>query len=89
MVPKLTLIIGGLIWLAVSGLMVSIRSGYDSLPELLTELLAGHARNRVTHAARQESGDEPYRLVREIVDRLLRHDRRDHQRAREQPQCDQ
>jgi len=37
-VAVLSLIIGGLIWLAVSGLMVSLRSGYDSLPELLRRM---------------------------------------------------
>jgi len=37
-VAVLTLIIGGLIWLAVSGLLASVRSGYDSLPELLRRM---------------------------------------------------
>jgi predicted PurR-regulated permease PerM len=37
-VAVLTLIIAGLIWLAVSGLMVSLRNGYDSLPELLRRM---------------------------------------------------
>lgn len=37
-VAVLTFIIGVLIWLAVSGLMVSLRSGYDSLPELLRRM---------------------------------------------------
>jgi len=37
-VAVLSLIIGGLIWLAVSGLLASVRSGYDSLPELLRRM---------------------------------------------------
>jgi predicted PurR-regulated permease PerM len=37
-VAVLTLIIGALVWLAVSGLLASVRSGYDSLPELLRRM---------------------------------------------------
>ncbi|MGQ0587770.1 MAG: AI-2E family transporter [Gammaproteobacteria bacterium] len=39
-VAVLSLIIVVLAWLAVSGLLVSLRSGYDSLPELLQQMAA-------------------------------------------------
>jgi len=37
-VAVLALIIGALIWLAVSGLLASVRTGYESLPELLRRM---------------------------------------------------
>lgn len=37
-VAVLTLILVGLVWLAVSGLLASVRTGYDSVPELLRRM---------------------------------------------------